>query len=187
MLFRSLAELVGDKALVKREVEAPAENDAVKAKVAEMMKDKIYQVAKSALNKHERKKQFKALKTELQESLLEAHGEEEYEAEVAPFVGMYYEKLKKEVIREMVMGEEVRVDGRKLDGVRPIWTEVDYLPGANGASIFNRGETQALASLTLGTKLDQVMIDTALHKDYDDFILHYNFPALSVGDRKSVV
>ncbi|MEL6637409.1 MAG: polyribonucleotide nucleotidyltransferase [Bacteroidota bacterium] len=180
----ALAELVGDKALVKREVEAPAENDAVKAKVAEMMKDKIYQVAKSALNKHERKKQFKALKTELQESLLEAHGEEEYEAEVAPFVGMYYEKLKKEVIREMVMGEEVRLDGRKLDEVRPIWTEVDYLPSAHGSSIFNRGETQALASLTLGTKLDQVMIDTALHKDYDDFILHYNFPALSVGEVK---
>ncbi len=179
----ALAKLVGDKALVKREVEEPATNDEVKAKVTAFAKDKVYEVAKGALNKAQRKSQFKALKTEVKEHMLEAYGEEAYE-EVASFVGPYFEKLKKEVIREMVMSEEVRLDGRKLDEVRPIWTEVDYLPSAHGSAIFNRGETQALASLTLGTKLDQVMIDTALFKGYDDFILHYNFPALSVGEVK---
>ncbi len=179
----ALAKLVGDKALVKRDVEEPATNDEVKAKVAELTKDKIYEVAKGALNKAQRKSQFKALKTELKEKMLEVYGEEGY-SEVESFVGPYFEKLKKEVIREMVMSEEVRLDGRKLDEVRPIWTEVDYLPSAHGSAIFNRGETQALASLTLGTKLDQVMIDTALFKGYDDFILHYNFPALSVGEVK---
>lgn len=178
-----LAKLVGDKALVKREVEAQPENEEVKEKVKNLCKDKIYQVAKSALGKHERKGQFKEIATELKETMKEEYGEEAFE-EVAPFVSMYYDKLKKEVIREMVMSEEVRLDGRKLNEVRPIWTEVAYLPSAHGSSIFNRGETQAIASLTLGTKLDQQMIDNALYKGFDDFILHYNFPAFSVGETK---
>ncbi len=179
----ALAKLVGDKALIKREIEAQPENEEVKAKVAAHCKDKIYEVAKGALNKAERKSQFKALKTELKEAMLEAYGEEEY-AEVAPFVSKYYDKLSKEVIREMVMAEEIRLDGRQLSEVRPIWSEVDYLPSAHGSAIFNRGETQALASLTLGTKLDQLMLDNALYKGFDNFILHYNFPAFSVGETK---
>ncbi len=93
-------------------------------------------------------------------------------------------KLQKEVIREMVMAEEVRLDGRGLTDVRPIWTEIDYLPSTHGSAIFTRGETQALASLTLGTKLDKLMIDTALDRHFEDFILHYNFPAFSVGETR---
>jgi polyribonucleotide nucleotidyltransferase len=84
----------------------------------------------------------------------------------------------------MVLDEKVRLDGRKSDEIRPIWGEVDYLPAAHGSAIFNRGETQALCSLTLGSKTDTLMIDTALNNYYDNFILHYNFPAFSVGETK---
>lgn len=179
----ALAQKVGEKATVKRELEEQPQDEEVKAKVKELTSDKIYQVAKGALDKASRKAQFKAVSTELKETLLEEYGEEKFE-EKAPFISMYFDKLKKEVIREMVMSEEVRLDGRKLDEVRPIWTEVNYLPSAHGSAIFNRGETQALTSLTLGTKLDQQMVDNALFKGFDDFILHYNFPAFSVGETK---
>ncbi len=100
------------------------------------------------------------------------------------FVSRYFDKLTKEQIREMVLAENVRLDGRKLDEVRPIWTEINYLPSAHGSAVFNRGETQSLVSLTLGTKMDQLMVDTALDFNYEKFILHYNFPAYSVGETR---
>ena len=84
----------------------------------------------------------------------------------------------------MVLDDNIRLDGRKYDEVRAIWSEVNYLPSPHGSAIFTRGETQALMTLTLGTKLDQMMIDTALDQHYDSFILHYNFPAYSVGETK---
>lgn len=178
-----LAQKVGEAATVKRELEAAPENEEIKAKVKALASDKILEVAKGALSKFERKDQFKAIGTEVNDAIAEEMGEE-YMEENGHFVGHYYDKLKKELIREMVMAEGVRLDGRAADQVRPIWTEVDYLPAAHGSAIFNRGETQALASLTLGTKLDQKMEDTALDQYYDKFILHYNFPALSVGEIK---
>ena len=178
----ALAKLVGDKA-IKREVELPAENDEIKEKVAALTKDGIYAVAKGALNKSERKKQFKEVKEKLVEALTEQEGEEWME-EHGGMAKDYFNKIQKEIIREMVMSESIRLDGRKLDEVRPIWTEVDYLPAAHGSAIFNRGETQALTSLTLGTKLDKLMIDTAMLQGYENFILHYNFPAYSVGETK---
>ena len=178
----ALAKLVGDKA-IKREVEPPQEQEEIKEKVKELVKDKIYEVAKGALGKHDRKKKFKAIKEELIEALTEKEGEE-YMEEHGSIIKSYYGKIQKEIIREMVMAESVRLDGRKLDQVRPIWTEIDYLPSAHGSSIFNRGETQAIASLTLGTKLDKLMIDNALNQYHEHFILHYNFPAYSVGETK---
>ncbi|MFK8103407.1 MAG: polyribonucleotide nucleotidyltransferase [Saprospiraceae bacterium] len=178
-----LAELVGEKATTKRELEAIPENDEVKAFVMEFAKDKIYEVAKSSLDKKSRKSQFKAVKEELKTAFAEKF-DEEYVAENGGFVSTYFGKAQKEIIREMVMSEEVRLDGRQLDEVRPIWTEVDYLPATHGSSIFNRGETQTLVSMTLGTKLDQMMVDTALKHDFENFILHYNFPAYSVGETK---
>ncbi len=178
----ALAKLVGDKA-TKREVELPAEDDSIKEKVKALTKDGIYAVAKGALSKAERKKQFKAVKEKLVEDLTEQEGEEWME-EHGSMAKDYYNKIQKEIIREMVMAESIRLDGRKLDQVRPIWTEVDYLPAAHGSAIFNRGETQALTSLTLGTKLDKLMVDTAMLTGYEKFILHYNFPAYSVGETK---
>jgi polyribonucleotide nucleotidyltransferase len=178
-----LAEKVGEKATVKREVEVAEKDEEVDALVRGLTKDKIYEIAKGALDKVARKEGFKAIKEELKTKLEEDKGEE-YMDEKGEMIGEYFEKLKKEVIREMVMAEKVRLDGRQLDEVRPIWTEIDYLPSAHGSAIFTRGETQSLTSLTLGTKTDQAMIDTALKNGYENFILHYNFPAFSVGETK---
>ena len=178
-----LAELVGDKALVKRELEAAEENEELKAKVDELSRAKILEVAKGAMVKHDRKEAFDAVGKEVMEALLEEKGEEFME-EHEGMAKEYFGKLKKEVIRTMMLDEEVRLDGRKFDDVRPIWTEIDYLPSAHGSAIFTRGETQSIASLTLGTKLDEMMQDNALEMSFERFILHYNFPAFSVGEIK---
>ena len=178
-----LAEKVGDKAKNKREFESPTIDEDIKALVKEMTKDEIYKVAKGALNKADRKAAFKAVKEGLKERLLEDKGEEWYEENIDAAKDAY-NKFQKEVIREMVMAEKVRLDGRDPDQVRPIWCETSYLPSTHGSAIFNRGETQSLTSLTLGTKTDKAMVDKALGLTYDEFILHYNFPAYSVGETK---
>lgn len=121
------------------------------------------------------------VKTAVKEALLAENGEE-YMTENGALISSYFDKLKKEVVREMVMAENVRLDGRKLSDIRPIWCEVDYLPSTHGSSIFTRGETQALTSVTLGSKLDEMMLDTAVELAFEKFILHYNFPAYSVGE-----
>ena len=178
-----LAQKVGEKATVKRVPEAAEENEDLKKEIAGLAKDGILEVARGALAKHVRKEGFKKVEEEVMEKLLEAH-DEEYMEENGEMAKKYFDKLKKETIRRMVLDESIRLDGRKFEEVRSIWTEVDYLPSAHGSSIFTRGETQALASVTLGTKLDQVMVDNALAQGYDSFILHYNFPAYSVGEIK---
>ena len=179
----ALAQLVGDKALIKREVVLPEVNEEAKAAVKAFASDKIMVVAKGKLDKLSRKNQFKAIKEEMKAHLEESKDEEWLEANLDD-AKKELDKLKKELIREMVMSEGMRLDGRALDQVRPIWTEIDYLPSAHGSAIFNRGETQSLTSVTLGTKLDQQMVDTAISTGYEKFILHYNFPALSVGETK---
>ena len=178
-----LAELVGDKALVKREQEPPVENEELKSKIDELGRAKILEVAKGGMAKHDRKAAFDTIKKELMEALLEEKGEEFME-ENGSMAEEYFGKLKKEIIRTMMLDDEVRLDGRKFDEVRSIWTEIDYLPSAHGSAIFTRGETQAIASLTLGTKLDEMMQDNALQMSFERFILHYNFPAYSVGETK---
>ncbi|MFZ1750103.1 MAG: polyribonucleotide nucleotidyltransferase [Saprospiraceae bacterium] len=178
-----LAQMVGDKALIKREVIVPEVNEELKAKVTQLAKDKIYEVSSMGLDKTARKNGYKDTFKYVKETITEDLGEE-YVSENAGQISEYFEKLKKNVIRQMVLDTNIRLDGRKLDEVRPIWSEVDYLPAAHGSAIFNRGETQSLTSLTLGTKLDQMMIDNALLHYYEKFILHYNFPGLSVGEVK---
>ncbi|NNF35389.1 MAG: polyribonucleotide nucleotidyltransferase [Saprospiraceae bacterium] len=178
-----LAGKVGEKATVKREPPVIEENEEVKGMVKAFASDKIYEVAKAALDKMTRKERFTTISDEMIEHYTEEKGEEFME-EHGDLLSEYFDKIKKEIIREMVMGEEIRLDGRNLDEVRPIWTEIDYLPSTHGSAIFNRGETQALASLTLGSKRDQQLIDNALELYNESFILHYNFPALSVGEIK---
>ncbi len=178
-----LAQMVGEKATVKREVVAQPENEELKEKISQMAKNRIYEVAKSFSDKHERKNNFKEIHDSLIESLTEEMSEEFME-ENGEIADRYFDKLKKAVIREMVLAESIRLDGRQLDEVRPIWTEVNYLPSTHGSAIFTRGETQALASLTLGTKMDEMMVDSALDRRFSDFIMHYNFPAFSVGEIK---
>jgi len=94
----------------------------------------------------------------------------------------YFHDIEKDAIRNAVLDNKIRLDGRKLDEIRPIWSEIDYLPNAHGSSVFTRGETQSLTSVTLGTKLDEQMIDGAMHSGYNKFILHYNFPGYSTGE-----
>ncbi len=178
-----LAQKVGEKALNKREVALPEEDEEVRSWVKEKAQSGIYEIAKAFLDKQGRKARFEELKKKLAEQYAEEKGEEQAE-EKAEFLDRYFDKLKKEVIRNMVMDERIRLDGRKLDEVRPIWCEVDYLPSAHGSAIFNRGETQALCTVTLGTKLNELMVDNALLMSYENFILHYNFPAYSVGEVK---
>ena len=178
-----LARMVGDKALVKRAVPEPEEDTELKEIITTLATDKILAIASGAMDKHSRKDGFKAISKEVIEYLTVNKGEE-YVAEKAKKADEYFEKLKKSLIRNMVLDTHIRLDGRKLDEIRPIWCEVDYLPSAHGSSVFNRGETQSLTSLTLGTKLDQMLIDNALELYNEKFILHYNFPGLSVGEVK---
>ena len=178
-----LAELVGEKATVKRELATEEVDEELYNAVKSFSVDRILEVSRGALDKVARKEGFKAISDALVEKLTEDHGEE-YMEENGGKASAYFDKIKKETIRTMVLKEGKRLDGRKFDEVRPIWTEVDYLPSAHGSAIFNRGETQSLTSLTLGTKLDKQMIDNALKNYYSNFILHYNFPALSVGEIK---
>ncbi len=179
----ALAEKVGEKATVKREF-VPAEVDEeLKAKVKALTADGIMKVIKGAHNKIDRKHGFAEVKDAFKEALLEDLGEETYEQKIDE-AKEYFEKLKKHMIREVLLSEKLRLDGRGPKDIRHIWNEVDYLPTAHGSAVFTRGETQSLTSLTLGTKLDQLMIDTALNFHYENFILHYNFPAFSVGEIK---
>jgi len=177
-----LAAKLGDKA-VNREVVPPPADEQIKEKVAALVTEPIRTMTRAALNKKERKEQLKEIGEQMREQLLADMGEEAFE-EQAKLIDYYFDKLKKQTIRNTVLDEQVRLDGRAFDEIRNIWTEIDYLPAAHGSAIFTRGETQSLTSLTLGTKLDKQMIDTALLQGYEDFILHYNFPGFSVGEVK---
>ncbi|MEQ9423238.1 MAG: polyribonucleotide nucleotidyltransferase [Cyclobacteriaceae bacterium] len=147
----------------------------------ELIRSKYYQkqydiAAKGIASKTERKEAFKALHEDFMESLPEDHEYDEF------LIGKYFHDVEKDAIRNAVLDKRTRLDGRQLDEIRPIWSEVNYLPMAHGSAIFTRGETQSLTSVTLGTKLDEQMIDGAMHSGYNKFILHYNFPGFSTGE-----
>ncbi len=179
----ALVELVGDKAKIKREIELPEVNEALDEEILQAVEGPIMEIARGKLDKKSRKEGFEKVLKELLEKWEEEKGSEFIE-ENEEYIQNTFDKLKKKLIRKMMLEENTRLDGRNFDEVRPIWTEVDYLPAAHGSAIFNRGETQVLSTLTLGTKQDQLMRDTALDMSYEDFILHYNFPAFSVGETK---
>ena len=138
-----------------------------------------YEIAKKGLSKKERSKNFSALK----EKLLESFSEEEIE-EKGNLINSYFSKVEKDAVRELVLSEGIRLDGRKTDDIRPIWCEVNYLPSTHGSSIFTRGETQALATVTLGTSRDANIIDSPTHQGEENFYLHYNFPPFSTGEAR---
>ncbi len=176
-----LAEMVGESALVKRPLPEIPENEPLKQRIEQLAGSDIYAIARSASDKHARRTRLEEIKEAAITTVSEEFGEEFME-EWGATADRYFEKLKKHIIRDVILSEGLRLDGRKSDQVRPIWSEVDFLPSAHGSAIFNRGETQSLTSLTLGTKQDQVLIDNALKSYDDDFILHYNFPPFSVGE-----
>ena len=176
---KELWEMVGSPA--KREVAAPYANEEIKNKITELAKDKIYEIAKAASAKHERSAAFKALSKEVK-----AHFEaiEDLPAEDLALVGDYFHKLEKEVIRNMMLDDKVRLDGRSYETVRPLAMEVDYLPSPHGSSLFTRGETQSLSTVTLGTPDDELLVESAAESKYQNFYLHYNFPPFSTGETK---
>ena len=178
-----LAQKVGGVALTKREFTGLPQDEAIKQRVAELTKDKIYNISKSFLDKKVRRKGYEDIQAEMIEQLTAEKGEE-FTDDVKKLAARYYDELKKKVVRTMALEDGVRLDGRRHDEIRPIWSEIDYLPSPHGSSVFTRGETQSLTSVTLGTKLDEMMLDNALEQSFEKFILHYNFPPYSVGEVK---
>ena len=174
-----LAAMV-EKANPKREYSHETHDEDLRAAVTEATYQKSYYIAMQGNpDKHWRMDSFKAVRDEFIESLPEDEREEK-----EMLVKRYFHDVEKDAVRNAVLDERVRLDGRKMDEIRPIWTEVDYLPSAHGSAIFTRGETQSLVSITLGSKLDGQTIDGALVEGKNDFMLHYNFPPFSTGETK---
>ena len=173
-----LTEAVGKT--VKREYCHEENDEELRAACKAFCYDKCYAIAKSGQGKHERTDAFDALK----ESFLETIPEEERE-DKAMMVERYYHDVEKEAMRNMILDEGLRLDGRSTTEVRPIWCEVGYLPCAHGSAIFTRGETQSLSTVTLGTKLDMKELDEVLVNETQQFVLHYNFPPFSTGEAKA--
>lgn len=174
-----LAEEVGST--VKREYCHEVNDEELRKDVWAKCYDEAYAVACSGnTNKHARGVAFDAIV----EKYLESMDAEEADAKNA-LVKRYYHDVEKEAMRRSILDEGKRLDGRTTTEIRPIWCEVDYLPGPHGSSIFTRGETQSLSTVTLGTKLDEKIVDDVLDQSRDRFLLHYNFPPFSTGEAKA--
>ena len=175
-----LAEEAG--ATVKREYCHEVNDEDLRKDVREKCYDKAYAIAKTgAADKHWRQDSFDAICQEYIDSLSEEEREEK-----TPLVKRYYHDVEKEAMRRCVLDEGIRLDGRHTTDIRPIWCEVDYLPGPHGSAVFTRGETQSLATVTLGTKLDEKILDDVLNQGKERFLLHYNFPPFSTGEARPV-
>ncbi len=174
---KELMEEVGK--VNKREYCHEEDDEDLRNALVSFCYDRCYAIAKSQLGKHEREDAFSALKDEFIETI----PEEERDDKMV-MINRYYGQVEKECMRRMIVDEGVRLDGRNTRQIRPIWCETNYLPGAHGSAIFTRGETQALATVTLGTKLDMKELDEVLVHETQQFVLHYNFPPFSTGEAK---
>ncbi|MBR5492960.1 MAG: polyribonucleotide nucleotidyltransferase, partial [Alistipes sp.] len=155
-------------------------DEELRQQVIAELYDKAYAIATSGSAKHERAEAFEALEAEFAARFTEEELEEK-----APLIHKYFhDDVQKKAMRNMILDEGKRLDGRKTDEIRPIWCEVGYLPAAHGSAIFTRGETQSLTTVTLGTKLDEKMIDEVLVQGSEKFTLHYNFPPFSTGEAR---
>jgi polyribonucleotide nucleotidyltransferase len=162
-----------------REYNHETNSDELKKQVMDATYQKYYDAAKTPSVKEERAEKFKAIDNEYVDSL-----PEDTDDTKMTMIKRYLGKSKKEAVRNMMLDNKQRLDGRALNEVRQIWTEVDYLPSVHGSALFTRGETQSLTSVTLGSKLDQQMIDNYQEKSFSKFMLHYNFPSFSVGEAR---
>lgn len=170
-----------EKSSPKREYNHETNDDDLAKSIHEATYSKVYDVAKMGLGKHERGTKFKAILDEYLEGLTEEQIEEG-----GDLFGKYFHDVESDAVRNLVLNEGVRLDGRATNQIRPIWSEIDYLPGTHGSSIFTRGETQSLTTVTLGSKLDTNRIDSVTHIGEEDFYLHYNFPPFSTGEARPV-
>ena len=176
---RRLAEKVGKKEI--REYEQETSNEELAEQIHQLAYQKCYDIAKTGSSKQERGEAFGKVK----EEIIATFSEEEIE-EHGGLISKYFNKAQKEAVRELVLAEGLRLDGRQTTDIRPIWCEVDYLPSTHGSSIFTRGETQALATVTLGTSRDVNIIDSATLQSEERFYLHYNFPPFSTGEARPI-
>jgi len=174
-----LAEAFGKKEV--REYEGERVEADLSKKIHDMAYDKVYAIAKAGSSKHERTAAFKEIKEDIKASF-----SEEETADYGGLISDYYRKAEKAAIRDLTLDEGLRLDGRKTDEIRPIWCEVDYLPSTHGSSIFTRGETQALATVTLGTSRDANKIDMPSYEGEENFYLHYNFPPFCTGEARPI-
>ncbi|MEO1805492.1 MAG: polyribonucleotide nucleotidyltransferase [Bacteroidota bacterium] len=165
----------------KREYETLAFDEELYNGMSELLSGPFEEIARGAFAKEERSDRFRSLKEEVVEKFKESHEEDEY---FGAKVGKYFKKIQKQIVRGLVVAEKLRLDGRALEEIRPIWGEVDLLPRAHGSAVFTRGETQALCSMTLGSKMDEQTIDTATFQGSKRFMLQYNFPGFSTGEVK---
>ena len=177
---QELAEAVGST--VKREYCHEVNDEDLRKDVHEKCYDKAYAIAKAGCaDKHWRNDSFAAICDEYIESLPEEERDEK-----TALVKRYYHDVEKEAVRRCILDEGIRLDGRKTTDIRPIWCEVDYIPGPHGSAVFTRGETQSLSTVTLGTKLDEKILDEVLCQGKERFLLHYNFPPFSTGEARPV-
>jgi polyribonucleotide nucleotidyltransferase len=173
-------ELAAKLNVTKREYCHEKNDEELRAKVTKDTYDKVYAVARQCNpNKNERKAGFK----KVLEDYLATFTEEEL-AEKQSLIKKYYHDVEYDAMRDMILKERIRLDGRGLTDIRPIWSEVGYLPSAHGSAVFTRGETQSLTTVTLGTKLDEQIVDQAMYQGTSNFMLHYNFPGFSTGEVK---
>ncbi len=174
-----LAEAVGS--IVKREYCHEVNDEELRKDVHEKCYDKVFAIAKTGCaDKHWRADSFAAICKEYIESLPEEERDEK-----TPLVKRYYHDVEKEAMRRCILDEGIRLDGRKTTEIRPIWCETDYIPGPHGSAVFTRGETQSLSTVTLGTKLDEKILDDVLNQGRERFLLHYNFPPFSTGEARA--
>jgi polyribonucleotide nucleotidyltransferase len=174
-----LAKAFGKKEV--REYEAEKTDDELAQKVHNMAYDKVYAVAKAGSSKHERSAAFLEIKEDIKSTF-----SDEEQVEYGDLISKYYRKAEKCAVRDLTLKEGLRLDGRKTDEIRPIWCEIDYLPSTHGSSVFTRGETQALATVTLGTSRDANQIDMPSHEGEERFYLHYNFPPFCTGEARPI-
>ncbi|SJZ53982.1 polyribonucleotide nucleotidyltransferase [Sediminibacterium ginsengisoli] len=178
--IKAQAELRTKKGVTtKRDYKKPEHNEVIRQGVYSFAKDKVYEISRKGSAKHDRSDAYSVLKDEL----IASFGEEITDAD-KKLVKKYYEDLKWEVVRNMILEDRIRLDGRKLDEVRPLAMEVDPLPTPHGSSLFTRGETQSLTTVTFGTALDDLLIESAAKSVDSKFYLHYNFPPFSTGEVK---
>lgn len=176
--IKEFVKKAGEK--VKREYCHETNDPELKDRIYKELFDKVYQVAaKLQANKQKRKEDFAAVLEDFKKQF----SEEELEKKEI-LINRYFHEVEYYAVRKLALEQKVRLDGRKTDEIRPIWCEVDYLPGAHGSALFTRGETQSLTTVTLGTPLDALLVDAAFYQDEEKVILHYNFPAFSTGEVK---
>ena len=162
----------------KRDYSHENSDEEMEKDIRDKTYDDLYKIAQEGIsNKKKRGESFKKIR----ENYLSTIDQDDENFDEFLFK-KYFHDIEKDAIRNSVLDKKIRLDGRKLNQIRPIWSEIDYLPNAHGSAVFTRGETQSLTTVTLGTKLDEQMIDGAMHSGYNKFILHYNFPGFSTGE-----